>query len=47
MNVSPARQAAFETVRRVFEGDAYADRAFRAAAEGIDPRERALAQRLA
>jgi 16S rRNA (cytosine967-C5)-methyltransferase len=47
MNVSPARQAAFVTVRRVFEDDAYADRAFRAAAEGIDPRERALAQRLA
>src|SRR3954463_5503298 len=47
MSVSPARRAAFETIRRVFEDDAYADRAFRAAAEGIDPRERALAQRLA
>ena len=47
MSVSPARQAAFDTVRRVFEDDAYADRAFRAAAEGIEARERALAQRLA
>jgi 16S rRNA (cytosine967-C5)-methyltransferase len=45
--ISPARRAAFETVRRVFEEDAYADRAFRAAAEGLDPRDRALAQRLA
>ncbi|HZE29551.1 MAG TPA: transcription antitermination factor NusB [Gaiellaceae bacterium] len=47
MSVSPARRAAFETLRRVFEDDAYADRAFRGAVEGIDPRERALAQRLA
>ena len=34
-------------MRRVFEDDAYADRAFRSAADGIDLRERALAQRLA
>src|SRR3954464_3145502 len=47
MSVSPARRAAFETIRRVFEDDASAARAFRAAAEGIEPRERALAQRLA
>jgi 16S rRNA (cytosine967-C5)-methyltransferase len=47
VNVSPARRAAFNTVLRVFEEDAYADRAFRAAAEGLDPRDRALAQRLA
>jgi 16S rRNA (cytosine967-C5)-methyltransferase len=47
MSVSPARRAAFETVRRVFEDDAYADRAFRGAVEGVEPRERALAQRLA
>jgi 16S rRNA (cytosine967-C5)-methyltransferase len=47
MNVSPARRAAFETICRVFEDDAYADRAFRGVAEGVDPRERALAQRLA
>ena len=47
MSVSPARRAAFETVRRVFEQDAYADRAFPSAAEGLDQRDRALAQRLA
>jgi 16S rRNA (cytosine967-C5)-methyltransferase len=47
MTVSPARQAAFETVLRVFEEDAYADRAFPAAAAGLDSRDRALAQRLA
>jgi 16S rRNA (cytosine967-C5)-methyltransferase len=45
--ISPARRAAFDTVLRVFEDDAYADRAFRSAAEGLEPRERALAQRLA
>ena len=32
---------------RVFEDDAYADRAFRSVAERLEPRERALAQRLA
>jgi 16S rRNA (cytosine967-C5)-methyltransferase len=32
---------------RVFEQEAYADRAFRSAAEGLDERERAFAQRLA
>ncbi len=45
--VSPARRAAFEVVRRVFEDDAYADRALPAAARGLDDRDRALAQRLA
>ncbi len=45
--VSPARRAAFRVLERVFEDDAYADRAFRAAAEGLDARDRALAQRLA
>jgi 16S rRNA (cytosine967-C5)-methyltransferase len=44
---SPARAAAYQTVLRVFEHDAYADRAFRTAAEGLDHRDRALAQRLA
>jgi 16S rRNA (cytosine967-C5)-methyltransferase len=34
-------------LRRVFEDDAYADRAFRSSAEGLDARDRALAQRLA
>ena len=47
MSASPARRAAFETVQRVFEEEAYADRAFPAAAAGLEPRERALAQRLA
>lgn len=46
-SVSPARRAAFEVLRRVFEADAYADRAFRTAAEGLDDRDRALARRLA
>jgi len=45
--VSPARRAAYETVLRVFEQDAYADRAFRTAADELDRRDRALAQRLA
>jgi len=47
VSVSPARRAAFEVVRRVFEDDAYADRAFRAASEGLDDRERAFARQLA
>jgi hypothetical protein len=47
MSASPARRAAFETVQRVFDQEAYADRAFPAAAAGLEPRERALAQRLA
>ena len=47
MTVSPARRAAFDTVLRVFEDDAYADRAFPSAAAGLEPRDRALAQRLA
>jgi 16S rRNA (cytosine967-C5)-methyltransferase len=38
---------AYEVLLRVFEQDAYADRAFRSAAEGLDERERAFAQRLA
>lgn len=46
---TPARRAAFEVVRRVFEHDAWADRAFPAAAErhGLEGRERAQAQALA
>jgi 16S rRNA (cytosine967-C5)-methyltransferase len=46
VSVSPARRAAYEVLLRVFEQDAYADRAFRTAAEGLDERERAFAQRL-
>ncbi|MEN3343331.1 MAG: rRNA (cytosine967-C5)-methyltransferase [Actinomycetota bacterium] len=45
--VSPARRAAYEVLLRVFEQDAYADRVFRSAADGLDERERAFAQRLA
>jgi 16S rRNA (cytosine967-C5)-methyltransferase len=45
--VSPARRAAYEVLLRVFEDDAYADRAFATAATGLDARDRALAQRLA
>src|SRR5438270_8436059 len=47
MTVSAARRAAYEVLRRVFEHEAYADRAFRTAAQGLDDRERAFAQRLA
>ncbi|HET9436998.1 MAG TPA: transcription antitermination factor NusB [Gaiellaceae bacterium] len=45
--VSPARAAAFDVLVRVFEDGAYADRALRSAAAGLDERDRALAQRLA
>jgi 16S rRNA (cytosine967-C5)-methyltransferase len=45
--ISPARIAAFQVLRRVFEDDAYADHVFRAAARDLDERDRALAQRLA
>ena len=44
---SPARRVAYEVVRRTFEQEAYADRAFAAAAAGLDPRERRQAMRLA
>jgi 16S rRNA (cytosine967-C5)-methyltransferase len=47
VSASPARRAAYETLLRVFEQDAYADRAFRTAAKDLDERERAYAQRLA
>jgi 16S rRNA (cytosine967-C5)-methyltransferase len=45
--VSPARAAAFDVIRRVFEQEAYADRALRTAAVGLDDRDRSLARRLA
>jgi 16S rRNA (cytosine967-C5)-methyltransferase len=47
VSVSPARRAAYETLLRVFEDGAYADRAFRTAAAQLESRDRALAQRLA
>ena len=44
-----AREVAFDVVRRVFEQDAWADRAFRSAADaaGLDERDRAFAMQLA
>jgi 16S rRNA (cytosine967-C5)-methyltransferase len=45
--VSLARRAAYDVVLRVFEDDAYADRAFATAAAGLDSRDRALAQQIA
>ena len=47
MSIAPARRAAYEVLLRVFEEDAYADRALRSASEGLDDRDRALARRLA
>ena len=49
MSASPARICAYRTLRRVTDEAAFADRAFRAEAEraGLDPRDRAFAQRLA
>jgi 16S rRNA (cytosine967-C5)-methyltransferase len=44
--VGPARVAAFDVLLRVFEDDAYADRALRTAAASLDDRDRSLAQRL-
>ena len=44
--LSPARACAFAVVRRVFEQDAYADRAFAGEAGGLEPRDRALAMAL-
>ena len=47
MSIAPARAAAYEVVRRVFEDDAYADRALRTASEKLDDRDRSLARQLA
>jgi len=44
---APAREVAFIVIRRVFERGAYADRALRAEAAGLDARDRALAMALA
>lgn len=41
------RRVALEVVRRVFEEGAYADRVFRAAAKGLEGRDRAFAMQLA
>jgi 16S rRNA (cytosine967-C5)-methyltransferase len=45
--VTPARLAAHAVVRRTLAEGAYADRALHGEARGLDPRERALAKRLA
>ena len=45
--MSPARRAAYQVVRRVFEEGAYADRAFRSAADGLEERDHAFAMQLA
>ena len=45
--MSSSRRIAARVVQRVFEEGAYADRAFRSAAEGLGPRDRAFAQQLA
>jgi 16S rRNA (cytosine967-C5)-methyltransferase len=47
LNIAPARSAAYDVLRRVFEDDAYADRALRTASERLDDRDRALARQLA
>jgi 16S rRNA (cytosine967-C5)-methyltransferase len=47
VTIAPARAAAYEVLRRVFEEDAYADRVLRTASEGLDDRDRALARQLA
>jgi 16S rRNA (cytosine967-C5)-methyltransferase len=45
--VSPARRAAYEVVRRVFEEDAYADRVLPGVTVGFEERDRSLARQLA
>lgn len=44
---SPARRVAHKVLLRVFEDDAYADRAFASEAKDLDARDRAFAQRIA
>src|SRR5271163_1858495 len=46
-SVAPARRCAYAVLRRVFERGAYADRALTAEAAHLNPRDRALAMRLA
>ena len=47
VSASPARRAAHAVVLRTLSGGAYADRALHCEARGLDPRDRALAKRLA
>ncbi|MGH3063745.1 MAG: transcription antitermination factor NusB [Gaiellaceae bacterium] len=46
-SASPARRVAHKVLIRVFEEDAYADRAFASEAKDLDARDRAFAQRIA
>ena len=46
-SASPARRVAHKVLMRVFEEDAYADRAFASEAKDLDARDRAFAQRIA
>jgi 16S rRNA (cytosine967-C5)-methyltransferase len=46
-SASPARRVAHKVLLRVFEEDAYADRAFASEAKELDSRDRAFAQRIA
>ncbi len=46
-SLSPSRVAAFAVLRRVFEDEAYADRALRAVSHDLDDRDRSLARQLA
>jgi 16S rRNA (cytosine967-C5)-methyltransferase len=46
-SASPARRVAHKVLLRVFEDDAYADRAFASEARDLDARDRAFAQRIA
>ena len=46
-SASPARRVAYKVLMRVFEEDAYADRAFASEAKDLDARDRAFAQRIA
>jgi 16S rRNA (cytosine967-C5)-methyltransferase len=47
VTIAPARACAYTVLRRVFEHGAYADQALQAESDGLDPRDRALAMRLA
>jgi 16S rRNA (cytosine967-C5)-methyltransferase len=45
--IAPARRCAYAVLRRVFEQGAYADQALHSCSRELDPRDRALAMRLA
>ena len=46
-SIAPRARGGFDVLRRVFEDEAYADRALRTATAGLDDRDRALARQLA